>query len=402
MNFDIPAITRTIFAIVDANESATRPRNLMVSSLASKVAEEMGGTWTTPRKTRLIKQVVISLVCVGKLSATAASSTGRWVKRGDAQQTQQQDAQQTTGDAEHRREVAAIVARLEAEASTAKQKAEQLAKQLQAKTTTVEEVHTYKTPKGKPKVMKATFHAQFKVLLDLAKLRENIFLYGPTGCGKSYICSQLAEALGLPFAFVSCSAGMSEGQIGGKLLPTGKGGQFEYVLSEFVRCYEQGGVFLLDEIDAADDNVLLFVNAALASDRCAVPNRPDNPYATKHPDFICVAAANTAGTGADRMYSGRKKLDGATLDRFQIGKVYLDYDLTVEQMLCPDEQLLAWCHAVRRGINENRLERAMSSRFIEKAYKMHTQAGWTLEQIADRFYCGWREDEINKVKQYTS
>ena len=60
----------------------------------------------------------------------------------------------------------------------------------------------------------------------------------------------LALSLALPFGFVSCTAGMSEGQITGRLLPTGKGGQFEYVQSEFVHCYENGGIFLLDEMDA--------------------------------------------------------------------------------------------------------------------------------------------------------
>ena len=255
---------------------------------------------------------------------------------------------------------------------------------------------------GKSRSVKGAFHAQFKKLFQLANARMSLFLYGPTGCGKTYVCGQLAEALGLRFAFISCSAGMSEGQLLGRLLPVGKNGQFEYVPSEFVECYEKGGVFLLDELDAADPNVLLIVNAALANGHLALPNRPAKPVAQRHKDFICVAAANTVGTGADRMYSGRNKLDAATLDRFQIGKVYLDYDTTVEEQLCPDANLRSRLQQYRRAVRDCGMERAVSTRFLRDAYVMKETAGWTDAEVDESLFRGWREDEVNKVKGYRS
>jgi hypothetical protein len=256
------------------------------------------------------------------------------------------------------------------------------------------------SPEGKTvKVTKGLFHAQFEKIAKLVKARMNVFIYGPTGCGKSHICHQVAETLGLRFAFTSCTAGMSEGVLGGRLLPVGKNGTFEYVVSEFVDCYENGGVFLLDEIDAADANVLLLVNAALANGRMAVPNRPDKPYAVRHPDFVCVAAANTVGTGADRMFSGRNKLDAATLDRFAIGKVFMGYDERVEADLCPDAALRNTLTKYRKAIMDNRLERAMSTRFMKDAYVMITKHGFTMDDVNTAFFQGWRDDEKAKILQ---
>lgn len=255
------------------------------------------------------------------------------------------------------------------------------------------------------KTTKGTFHKVFEQVLDLAQARENIFIYGPTGCGKTYLCKQLATSLGLAFAFVSCTAGMSEGVLGGRLLPTGNNGSYEYIISEFLKMFEGGGVFLLDEVDACDPNALLFINTALANGEVAVSNRAKKPYAKQHPDFICIAAANTLGTGADRMYPGRNKLDGATLDRFAMGKVYMDYDPLVEAKLCPDEELRKTLLNYRHGINEHRLERAMSTRFMQKAYRMTHPAEfglkfapWSMEKVNNAFFMGWREDEANKVK----
>ena len=257
-------------------------------------------------------------------------------------------------------------------------------------------VEHHRGAKKTTKEHEATFHSKFEKLLKLAQARQEIFIYGPTGSGKSFIGKQMAEVLGLPFYFVSCSQGTSESALTGRLLP-GQGGNFEYWESEFVKAYENGGVFLIDEIDAADANVLLVINTALANGRFAIPRR-DKPYAERHPDFVCIAAANTLGGGSDRMYSGRSKLDISTMSRFGIGKVLIDYDENVEKTLCPDEALRAHLLRYRKSINANRLERAMDSRFMEKAFKMHTEFGYSYGDIDESFFLGWREDEVNKVK----
>ena len=261
----------------------------------------------------------------------------------------------------------------------------------------IQEIHTYEKKGGKPTILKEKFHAVFEKVLKLAQARKNIFIYGPTGSGKTHICEQLASVLKLKFGFVSCTAGMSESVLSGRLLPVGAGGKFEYVISDFVKCYEEGGVFLLDEMDAADPNVLLIVNSAIANGKISVPNRPSKPYAMKHPDFILVGAANTVGTGADRMYKGRNALDASTLDRFMIGKVFMDYDSEVETHLCPDTDLLDTLWKIRNKVREHRLERSVSTRFLRDAYDMK-QVGWTHDEILQALFQGWREDEIHKVK----
>ncbi len=88
--------------------------------------------------------------------------------------------------------------------------------------------------------------------MKLGNARKNILLIGPAGTGKTYIARQLAECLpskldptkiGLPFYHISCTAGMSEGNLTGKFLPVGENGKFEYVPAGFVYAYENGGVF---------------------------------------------------------------------------------------------------------------------------------------------------------------
>jgi cobaltochelatase CobS len=248
-----------------------------------------------------------------------------------------------------------------------------------------------------PVQINGAVHPVFDEVLELAVAREHVFLPGPAGCGKSHLAHQIADALGLKFRFISCSAGLSESQLLGRMIPAGENGQFIYLGTGFLDCYENGGVFLFDELDAADSNVLLVVNSALANGELSVPSRHDNPIAKRHPDFVCIAAANTYGKGADRQYVGRNELDESTLDRFRMGTVPMDYDRGLEQKLCSDSKLLNRLWSYRERITENRLERIVSTRFIAAACRA-VQRGKDHEYVDAKLFAGWRADEIRKVK----
>lgn len=236
---------------------------------------------------------------------------------------------------------------------------------------------------------------ELKDALLCAANRQNTLMVGPAGCGKTYIARQVAEALGLRFGSISCSSGMSESHLTGWLLPVSDNGRFEYVKSVFVDIYENGGVFLFDEIDAADSNTLLFVNQALANGGFFLPQRYNNPEVKKHKDCIIMAAANTYGTGGNVVYAGRERLDESTLDRFRAGVVQVGYDETLEKNLV-ESTILDWGKHIRAKITETKLQRVMSTRFLLDASKL-SKSGVTLDKLKQTYFHGWREDEIRKV-----
>jgi len=245
----------------------------------------------------------------------------------------------------------------------------------------------------KPKEIKGAVPEEFERLLQLASSRLNILMVGPTGCGKTFISSKIAEALDLDFSSQSCSAGVSESAFSGWLIPVGAAGKFVYVSSEFVRIYENGGVFLFDEMDASDANMLVFLNQALANDSFTVPQRHTKPLVKKHKDFVAIAAANTGGGGADAMYHGRNSLDEATLDRFRVGTVNMDYSPTVERSLfC--EEILEWGLKIRLSILNNNLVRVLSTRTMIDAQKMKNDHGWTVEQFEQGYFASWSKEEL--------
>jgi energy-coupling factor transporter ATP-binding protein EcfA2 len=258
-------------------------------------------------------------------------------------------------------------------------------------------------------------HPMFGKVLRLVRAGLNVMLVGPAGSGKTTLAAQVAKAMQLPFSTNSCSAGMSESQLSGWLLPTGDHGRFEYVPSPFVTAYENGGLHLFDEMDAADSNTLVFLNSAFANGHMSIAQRFTAPTVTKHSQTVLVAACNTFGTGADAQYVGRNAIDAATLDRFYV--IQCGYIDSLERAIAGlepvpfaewepctvdiegDCQLLGrWILALRDKAATAKLRRVISTRMIQKAVAAR-RAGVPMIEVRRDLLAGWTRDELAKVQE---
>ncbi len=256
--------------------------------------------------------------------------------------------------------------------------------------------------KGAPDVqLEEDVHYCFEKVLKLVYLGLPVLLVGPAGTGKTTLAGQVAKALGRRFSFNSMSAGCSESHLIGRTLPDSEG-NWSYKPSPFVATYQKGGVHLFDEIDAADPNLMVVINAALANGQLAIPF--EDMVIDRHEDTAIIAAANTFGTGANRQYCGRNALDAATLDRFSVSTVEVGYDETLEKKLVYqilDDQkaldLLSWAWAIREKIDKAGLRRIMSTRSILNMAK-RMAVGDKMKELADDYFAGWSADEVERVR----
>lgn len=166
----------------------------------------------------------------------------------------------------------------------------------------------------------AIMHHKFPLLAAAVAARVNVLLVGPAGSGKTTAVEKVAQALGLQF--YATGAVSSEYKLTGFVDAQGR-----IVSTAFRKAFEHGGLFLFGETDASMPGALLAFNTALANNWMDFPDG----VIQKHPDFRVVADANTFGTGADRQYVGRNKLDAASLDRYAV--LEWGYDEALEASL---------------------------------------------------------------------
>ena len=246
-------------------------------------------------------------------------------------------------------------------------------------------------PNRKEVVLEESLHKAFKDVLYFCEMERQVFVAGPSGSGKTHMASQVAKALGVQFKHISCSAGLSEAHLLGRMLFDGT-----YVKSDFVDCYENGGIFLFDEIDAADANTLLVVNSALANGSMSVPNRKDNPSAKRHKDFMCICAGNTWGSGSIE-YAGRNYMDAAFMDRFAASKVVVDYDNKLEKRICTDEFLYSALNNLRKAVVDKKIRRVISTRVFISGQRQ-VSSGKSIKDFINNLMIDWSLEEKSKIK----
>lgn len=214
------------------------------------------------------------------------------------------------------------------------------------------------TEKFKGPKIEGIQHNQFENLLRTVVAKQAVVLVGPAGTGKSHAAESVANALGLEFYAMSVGAQTSKSDLIGYMDANGN-----YQATAFRRAYENGGLFLLDEMDAGNSNVLIQLNAALANGYMSFPDA----MIRRHENFHMVASANTFGSGANRQYVGRNQLDAATIDRFAF--LQWNIDNRVEEHLAIGKYGPAWLEVVRharRFVEEQELRIVVSPRATQR------------------------------------
>jgi len=244
------------------------------------------------------------------------------------------------------------------------------------------------------KTLEGVQHFQFAQVLQAVSRRVNMWLVGSAGSGKTEIARQTAEALDLPFASINCTSTMQDYRITGY-----KDANRIYDTTQFRNIFENGGVFVLDEIDNANPNILGILNSALSNGYMAFPDK----QVARHKDFVAIATANTFGAGATMQYVGRNPIDGATIDRFV--QLHIKYDEAIEQAMLDAVGLeptvsakwLINVRTARKNVETAGLKMIISPRATKNGAEL-IAGGWSVRDAWDASVLkGAKADQVDKV-----
>lgn len=248
---------------------------------------------------------------------------------------------------------------------------------------------TVETPKGK--LVHKSFQTIIKILSSTKRKEKNIMLVGGAGGGKTHLVGSIAEALKLPFYPMSVGLQTTKSDLLGFINATGI-----YMPSPIRLAYENGGVLLLDEFDAAHAGVITILNSLLANGHCSFPDK----IVEKHKDFVCLCACNTYGKGGTMDYVGRNRLDAATLDRFII--VDVDYDENLEKTLTNHKEWTKIINKIRKNIADFGVKMIVSPRASMDGADL-LDGGFSFEEVLEMcIFKGCDDDTKTKVMKGVS
>lgn len=226
-------------------------------------------------------------------------------------------------------------------------------------------------------------HEKFEQVCKFVGLNLPLMLVGPAGTGKNHLCKQVADAFNLEFYFAN--AVTQEYKLTGFIDANGV-----YHETQFFKAFTQGGLFMFDELDASDPEVLVIFNAALANGYFDFPTGRE--YANEN--FRVIAAANTTGNGASYEYVGRNQLDAATLNRF--GLIRIGYSERIENAMTDDNDLLDFVRSFRKACDEYGINHVASYRDITRCSLLKSALGY-LEALRTGLVRNLEQDDMNML-----
>lgn len=153
-----------------------------------------------------------------------------------------------------------------------------------------------------------------------------IYLYGPSGTGKTSLIKELCARLNKPLIELTCSSKLEASDllgtyVLGKADVSDKEPSMLWQDGALVRAMRSGALLLLNEYDLADPSQMSALNGVLEDGRIVLESHGCEVVEAQ-PGFSVVVTANTNGAGDNTgRYIGCAELNQAQLDRFLFVKV---------------------------------------------------------------------------------
>ncbi len=164
------------------------------------------------------------------------------------------------------------------------------------------------------------FHEHSRDLIVwFIEANDPIYVFGPTGAGKTSCIKQLSARLQYPVFEVTGHSRLEFPELVGHL--TVRNGNMEFEYGPLALAMKFGGLFLCNELDLLEPSTAAGLNGILDGQPLCIPEN-GGELITPHPMFrFCATANSNGGSDETGLYQGVLRQNLALMDRFWLCEV---------------------------------------------------------------------------------
>lgn len=214
------------------------------------------------------------------------------------------------------------------------------------------------------------FHGGHSLLLGWIGACSDMPLYitGPAGSGKTSGAKQLAARLGLPVYEITAHESLAAIDLQGHMAI--RQGETVWEDGPLTLAMKNGGIFLINELDAASPSCTIALNSIL--DGSPLCLEATGEIIRPHPAFHFIATGNTAGSGdATGTYAGTQIQSAALMDRLLVIEQGYPTRQVEEAILAPHmpdqsarKAMLDLAEGTRKAASDEDMTSAISTRAL--------------------------------------
>lgn len=225
-------------------------------------------------------------------------------------------------------------------------------------------------------------------LLDYAMAtKQNVLLMGDTGAGKTMVGAAYASEKAIPYYSLPCDVSIDPSALFGKMSPTDRAGEFEWVDGPVTQLVRSGGVLNISEINFMPPKIAASLYPLLDGRRYVPLLGHKGEVVHAHPNLLVIADMNPN-------YRGTVELNAAFKNRFPL-KVVWNYDDGVEKSLVAGKTLRDCAKQLRDG---GEVRTPISTNLLMEFERMVQEDSLTYEFAVMNFLNAFAGSEREAVK----
>lgn len=244
-----------------------------------------------------------------------------------------------------------------------------------------------------PELAKKYRHRKIGGVQDFALLnyamgsKQNVLLMGDTGAGKTMVGAAYASENRIPYYSLPCDVSIDPSALFGKMSPTDRAGEFEWVDGPVTQLVRSGGVLNISEINFMPPKIAASLYPLLDGRRYVPLLGHKGEVVHAHENLLVIADMNPN-------YRGTVELNAAFKNRFPL-KIVWNYDDSVEKGLVAGKTLLSCAKQLRDG---GEVRTPISTNLLMEFERMIQEPNLTYEFAVMNFLNAFSGSEREAVK----
>jgi len=254
-------------------------------------------------------------------------------------------------------------------------------------------IHRY-FGKGKEKIKDTDF--LYKCYQADGKIKnhevlKNVLLVGETGTGKTQLVEYFCYVHKLPYYRIVMNGGTTAEDVVGQMIPDDKE-KWKFAEQVLVRMMRKGGVFLIDEINAGQRDILHILNSLTDRERKLILTQKDGEVVRAVDNFLVIACMNPPDE------YDMNTLPKSLKSRFVVQ--IFDYDIKVDKKVIGkgafQSKLIEFTKKIRKARDNGIIETPLSTRDLVQFMTLKNTFGYSVAK--DCMIANFQNGEQAEVK----